>query len=455
MFQGDASHTMNVVAPRFWLSAGRAALVASVVGTTAACSGDVARFGEIGEGPLYTGSISPVASIPSGSNAPSQNTSGPSMTAAPAAQVETAAIPALAPADTPRSNVPTVTTNYGRWSAGSASIVVQPGDTLYGIATRYGVPSDVLMEVNGISSANAVQAGQTLLLPVFSAGAAASAATPAGAPSQSVQPSGTGSAAQGRYTVAAGDTLYGIARRHDISASALASANSLDANASVRIGQTLVIPGQRSAEETEPAQAASPAPQLVAPVIRAVAVPSQPAAPDAAPAVESTMAAPAPATVQPAGYTPPATSATTTEETPTVQKAALPSEVGDTGQFRWPVRGRIISRFGRGVNGADNAGINLAVPVGTAVQAAEAGIVAYAGDELKGYGNLVLIRHSNDYVTAYAHNSELLVKRGDQVMRGQVIAKAGQTGTVTSPQLHFEVRKGSRPVDPMQYLAAR
>lgn len=120
--------------------------------------------------------------------------------------------------------------------------------------------------------------------------------------------------------------------------------------------------------------------------------------------------------------------------------------------FRWPVRGRVISGFGPKPTGQQNDGINLAVPEGTPIKAADDGVVAYAGNELKGYGNLVLVRHSNGYVTAYAHASEILVKRGDSVRRGQVIAKSGQTGDVTSPQVHFEVRKGSTPVDPMQHL---
>ena len=120
--------------------------------------------------------------------------------------------------------------------------------------------------------------------------------------------------------------------------------------------------------------------------------------------------------------------------------------------FRWPVRGRVIAGFGPKPNGQQNDGINVAVPEGTPVKAAEDGVVAYAGNELKGYGNLVLVRHSNGFVTAYAHASELMVKRGDTVKRGQVIAKAGQTGNVTAPQLHFEIRKGSTPVDPTQYL---
>jgi murein DD-endopeptidase MepM/ murein hydrolase activator NlpD len=120
--------------------------------------------------------------------------------------------------------------------------------------------------------------------------------------------------------------------------------------------------------------------------------------------------------------------------------------------FRWPVRGKVITSYGAKTNGKANDGINLAVPEGTPVKAAEDGVVAYAGNELKGYGNLVLVRHSNGYVTAYAHASELLVKRGDSIKRGQVIAKSGQSGEVASPQLHFEIRKGSTPVDPLQFL---
>jgi murein DD-endopeptidase MepM/ murein hydrolase activator NlpD len=132
-------------------------------------------------------------------------------------------------------------------------------------------------------------------------------------------------------------------------------------------------------------------------------------------------------------------------------KAAEPA--GAMQSFRWPVKGRVIAGFGPKPNGGQNDGINLAVPEGTPVKAADDGVVAYAGNELKGYGNLVLIRHSNGFVSAYAHASELMVKRGDTIKRGQVIANAGQTGNVTSPQLHFEIRKGSTPVDPTKYLS--
>ena len=122
-------------------------------------------------------------------------------------------------------------------------------------------------------------------------------------------------------------------------------------------------------------------------------------------------------------------------------------------ELGWPVRGRVIAGFGPRSGDGQNDGINLAVPEGTPIRAAEDGTVAYSGNELKGYGNLVLVRHSNGYVTAYAHASELNVKRGENVKRGQIIGKSGASGNVSSPQLHFEVRKGATPVDPMQHLS--
>ena len=145
--------------------------------------------------------------------------------------------------------------------------------------------------------------------------------------------------------------------------------------------------------------------------------------------------------------------ATTTAEELTPETPVKAAEAtGALPTFRWPVRGKVITSYGAKTNGKANDGINLAVPEGTPVKAAEDGVVAYSGNELKGYGNLVLVRHANGYVTAYAHASELMVKRGDTIKRGQIIAKSGQSGEVGSPQLHFEIRKGSTPVDPLQFL---
>ena len=140
-------------------------------------------------------------------------------------------------------------------------------------------------------------------------------------------------------------------------------------------------------------------------------------------------------------------------EEPAVESPVKAAEAtGALPTFRWPVRGKVITAYGAKANGKSNDGINLAVPEGTPIKAADDGVVTYSGNELKSYGNLVLVKHPNGYVTAYAHASELLVKRGDTIKRGQVIAKSGQSGEVQSPQLHFEIRKGQSPVDPLQFL---
>jgi len=118
------------------------------------------------------------------------------------------------------------------------------------------------------------------------------------------------------------------------------------------------------------------------------------------------------------------------------------------------VKGQIISGFGPKKGGLNNDGVNIGAPAGTNVVAADNGVVAYAGNELRGFGNLLLIRHADGWVTAYAHNDKLLVKRGDTVKRGQIIAQVGSTGSVSTPQLHFEIRKGTDPVDPLKYLGS-
>jgi murein DD-endopeptidase MepM/ murein hydrolase activator NlpD len=182
--------------------------------------------------------------------------------------------------------------------------------------------------------------------------------------------------------------------------------------------------------------------QAKAPPAKTAEVPK--AAPE--PKVASVPAAAAPAPSKPtAAMITPAAQQPEPPKTKTDVTAAMP-------KFRWPVNGRVITAFGPRPSGAQNDGINVSVPENTPIKAADDGVVAYAGNELKTYGNLVLVRHSNGYVTAYAHASEILVKRDDPVKRGQIIAKAGQTGNVTSPQLHFEIRKGSTPVDPAPFL---
>jgi len=136
------------------------------------------------------------------------------------------------------------------------------------------------------------------------------------------------------------------------------------------------------------------------------------------------------------------------------RSSPVASDSGDVA-FAWPVNGRVISNFGTTGTGGRNDGINIATPMNAPIRAAAGGTVTYSGNELKDYGNLVLIRHAGGYVTAYAHADRLLVNRGDLVAKGQVIGYAGETGDVTSPQLHFEIRHDTTPVNPRGLLLAR
>jgi murein DD-endopeptidase MepM/ murein hydrolase activator NlpD len=258
-------------------------------------------------------------------------------------------------------------------------------------------------------------------------------------------------ASNGVHVVQPGETLYSLARKYRKSPAAIIKANKLAADYRVKIGDRVVIPGAPQAGMQTASAASKP---VAAPPAVTPAVQTKPVAAAPTPKVQSASLDP-----KPAPQTAPA-QATARVAAPTAESIEAASGVtsnettGGAPSFRWPVRGRVIQGFGPKGNGQQNDGINLAVPEGTSVKAAEDGVVAYAGNELKGYGNLVLVRHSNGFVTAYAHASEVSVKRGDPVKRGQIIAKAGQTGNVNSPQLHFEIRKGATPVDPSQYLGA-
>jgi murein DD-endopeptidase MepM/ murein hydrolase activator NlpD len=249
------------------------------------------------------------------------------------------------------------------------------------------------------------------------------ASRPVPAPALTASPgphAAAGPVNSGVHVVAPGDTLTKIAHQYGKSVAEIAKANNMLSYSKISIGDRIIIPGARIS--------------AAKPEVEKAAVSTKPAGSkvlaSAAPAQSASMVTPA-------------------AETPdTAAKAAAYATPG----FRWPVRGRIIAGFGSKPNGQQNDGIDVAVPENTPIKAAEDGEVAYAGSELKGYGNLVLVKHPNGYVTAYAHAKELLVKRGDRIKRGDVIAKSGQSGNVDAPQLHFEVRKGTSPVDPMQFL---
>ncbi len=399
----------------------------------------------------------------------------------------------LPPAKIAAARAPTPPVQKRAIPAGQTIDVVQ-GDTLYGLSKRHGVSIAALMEVNALQNPN-LKPGQKIVLPrgakapyakpQTTPGAVAAAparlpipaATPAPAPAAAAVPAAapTPSAAvaawAGSYTVKPGESLYGIARAHRVTLNDIQAANGIaDAN-KVRPGSNLKVPaGVVPAVVAEaPAQPTAPLPPSAPRVIQkttAAAAPALPAAVPAAPATKAGMtpriinggaaqvAARTDTAVDASAFDTPPTEAPAAPAKPAAKTAAaIPAAAtGGAAKMRWPVKGKVIAEFGKRADGTHNDGVNLAVPAGTDVAAADQGTVAYAGSELKGYGNLVLIRHDNGLVTAYAHNDSVLVKRGDTVKRGQVIAKAGKSGTVDQPQVHFELRNGSKPVDPTPYM---
>jgi murein DD-endopeptidase MepM/ murein hydrolase activator NlpD len=302
---------------------------------------------------------------------------------------------------------PIVAANHGSGHGGT-TIIVGTSDTLDTLSRRYNVSPAAILQANGYKGPRALSPGQQLIIPRPTT---AAAAAPASKPT---------TATPSVHVVNRGDTVLSIARRNHVSIAELAKANNLDRSAKLKLGMKLTVPGAKSAQRAT--ASASPTTKL------ATVTPKP---------QEKTQLAQATTT--------PAKLSAETPVKATEATGALPT-------FRWPVRGKVITSYGAKTNGMANEGINLSVPEGTPVRAAEDGVVGYSGNDVKSYGNLVLVRHSNGYVTAYAHASEVLVKRGDAIKRGQIIAKSGQSGEVGSPQLHFEIRKGSSPVDPLQFL---
>ncbi len=410
------SRGVPVASSRVWP---RLIIATLLAGATGACSSDRFTgnpFSNPFSGPSTasydpaptTGSIAPAPMAPSGSFQ-AQDLPPVGVSAAPAPRAPAAAAPAFS---TPRPQV--AATGPAGWSAqGGTPIVVAQGETLGVIANRYSIPASAILSANGLSNASQITPGQRIVIPVYQAGgsAVASQRVAPAAPAQPVARTAAPVSPNPRSTV-----------------------------------QTLRAPAA-PAKPVPPIAAVKPAPvakleaKPVAPV--AAPKPTVAAAPAAQPAPAKAAEAPKPAAAPAPVAAAPAKAA---EPEAADQTASI---ARDGTEFRWPARGRIIAGFnGKG----GNEGINIALPEGTPVKATESGTVAYAGSELKGYGNLVLIRHDNGFVSAYAHNGELLVKRGEKVRRGQVVAKSGQSGNVASPQLHFELRKGSTPVDPIQHL---
>ena len=313
---------------------------------------------------------------------------------------------------------PIVAANHGSGHGGT-TIIVGTSDTLDTLSRRYNVSPAAILQANGYKGPRPLSPGQQLIIPRPTTAAAAPASRPT-------------TATPSVHVVNRGDTVLSIARRNHVSIAELAKANNLDRSAKLKLGMKLTVPSAKTAAVTPAAQPGAGA---------------QPATASASPATKLAAGTPKPQekTQRVQATTTPAKLSVETPVKATEATSALPT-------FRWPVRGRVITSYGAKTNGKANDGINLSVPEGTPVRAAEDGVVGYSGNDVKSYGNLVLVRHSNGYVTAYAHASEVLVKRGDAIKRGQIIAKSGQSGEVGSPQLHFEIRKGSSPVNPLEFL---
>jgi murein DD-endopeptidase MepM/ murein hydrolase activator NlpD len=355
----------------------------------------------------------------------------------------------------------------------NGAYVVAPGDTLATVSNRTNTPIRALIDNNGLQPPYNIRPGQELRI-----------------------------SERQNYVVKGGDTLAGVAKRFQVQQSALVELNDLKPPYKLRIGQSLVLPSPVEATQIAGAAGAAlppstaaqiPAPKVdVVPAaanagsVSATALPPLPSAKSApAPAVLPSTAAPAaPKLLPPATVAAPAAKPVPTEPDLTAVEeaaenayekskqqpaAAAPAPAkplasapaasaepvvgpASSAGFSWPVQGNVILKYGATADGLRNDGINIAAPAGAPVMAAADGIVAYAGNQLRGFGNLVLIRHANGLITAYAHNQSLLVKKGDKVKRGTTIARVGSTGNVSKPQLHFEIRKGEEPVDPMKYL---
>ncbi|WP_050763528.1 LysM peptidoglycan-binding domain-containing M23 family metallopeptidase [Roseibium sp. TrichSKD4] len=380
----------------------------------------------------------------------------------------------------------------GWTSAGGTRVPVRTGDTLHSMSRRFGVPVNAVAAVNGISDPSQVRAGQTLIIPTYvyssrngTTDATVSSTSPVRlpAPTNANQQFSTGSipnqivanaTVPGRKPGGYQPTFEQIARGRLPTATipaqqiapptTVASITQPYATSSVAPrrkpfahggSQGMSIASISSQQSDDNLTTASISGMSRAPAIPAAVVPVPRRQPVRKISTASSTA-PAVPTRTPVPNSIPARNAEAKPTKPIGRPqiaTAEPQATEPAGpMFRWPVRGRIISEFGPTAGGGRNEGVNLAVPAGTPVKAAADGTVIYAGNELKGYGNLVLVRHDDGWVSAYAHNSKLQVKRGETIRRGDVVANAGATGSVSQPQVHFELRRGNKPVNPMRYL---
>jgi murein DD-endopeptidase MepM/ murein hydrolase activator NlpD len=317
-------------------------------------------------------------------------------------------------------------------SACGATVTTYSGDTVYSIARRCNVSVRELIEANRLQAPYQINAGMVLRIPGGS----------------------------GEYVVQRGDTLLVVARKLGVDFQALARTNGKSAPYTIFVGEKLRVPGS-FAGSSQMAQAPTPASPGGPLVIASPNASGGAKAPSRAPTGTMTkLPEPAPSAAPPVIPEPDprhaAPAQTAAAPPPTQQQQATlpppaPPPMAGRG-FIWPVKGEVITDFGPMGKGQNNDGINIAAPRGTPVKAAENGVVAYVGNELKGFGNLLLIKHADGWMTAYAHNDQLLVRKGEQVRKGQQIATVGASGNASQPQLHFEIRRGTEAVNPSDYI---
>ncbi|OCJ12213.1 peptidoglycan-binding protein [Rhizobium sp. AC27/96] len=394
--------------------------------------------------------------------------------------------PALAPDTLSTGTIKTAATpqmSPGWTTVNAPSVTLHPGENIALLSRRYGVPEKEILRANGLRNGAAAQPGQQIVIPTMNGAGASSPAKmaseatdlskdgkmpgPGKAPQQDALalPSngqmrgksqagladpnklaagnGKGPAPKGTYVVKPGDSLARIAKESGVTVADLKRANNMKAGDSVRIGQALTLPHSGVAA-ADPVKTASIEPQKISakPTVEPVA--------KQAPKVVAHADAPADAS-KPQVVASASPSQSINDAAKSDAQADAPEATG-IGKYRWPVRGAVIAGYGANVNGSRNDGIDISVPEGTPVKAAENGVVIYAGNGLKELGNTVLVRHDDGTVTVYGHADALSVTRGQKVQRGQTLATSGMSGNVSQPQLHFEVRKNSAPINPMTFL---
>ncbi len=291
---------------------------------------------------------------------------------------------------------------------------VKKGETLYSISKIYLVPLRALIEKNNLSAPYIIDVNQRLMIP-----------------------------SNPRYIVKTGDSLYAISKSKNVAINQIVKINNLKSPYIIYVGQRLLMPGKLVTKNTKVKNTKVKNTKVKNTKVKNIKQ-------------ASNVVNPVPRTVKyrggkitkngyPRPYIKP--------REPSRQIRSIAKPVArSSSKFLWPVKGKLISNYGAKGKGLYNDGLNIAAPKGSPVKAAENGVVAYAGSELKGYGNLILLKHADGYLTAYAHNNRNLVTRGQKIKRGQVIAKIGMTGNVDRPQLHFQIRRGKNTVNPARYL---